>query len=76
MVVREKYALMIMYLVVNNKFKVTQSEISKSSLSDTLEFIYQKKSLLSIKIPPQAKIEIGPPIQYLPTVASKNEDPA
>ena len=73
MVVRGKYVLMIMYLVVNNKFKVTQSEISKSSLSDTLEFIYQKKSLLSIKIPPLAEIEIGPLIQYPPTAARKNE---
>ena len=63
MVVRGKYVLMIMYLVVNNKFKVTQSEISKSSLSDTLEFIYQKKSLLSIKIFPLSKREIGSSIQ-------------
>ena len=76
MVVRGKYVLMIMYLVVNNKFKVIQCEISKSSLSDTLEFIYEKISLLIIKIPPLAKIGIGPPIQYLSTVARKNEGPA
>ena len=77
MVAREKYVLMIMqmYLVVNIKLKVPYCEISKSRLLDTLEFIFHKKSLLSIKIPPLAKIEIGPPIQYSLTAASKNEGP-
>ena len=45
---------------------VPYGEISNSRLSGTLEFIYQKKIYMSIKIPPLAKIEIGPPIQYPP----------
>ena len=77
MVAREKYVLMIMqmYLVVNNKLKVPWREISKSRLLDTLEFIFHEKSRLSNKIPPLAKIEIGPPIQYSTAAANKNEGP-